>query len=130
MSDLHELKYPLSLVWGASLERGFVFKDTEGTPIDLTGYTAEVQIRERLDAEVPTLALSSVQATPAGSGLGIVPSEGKVWMRIAGDESDNLPGKTRPARLVWDIRLTPPGGEFPKTYFRGSDLIVYPASTR
>lgn len=130
MSDLHELNYPLEMIWGSSLERGFVFKDGSGDPIDLTGYTAEVHIRERIKSDEPLVSLSSESETDAGSGLEITADEGKVVLTITDQESDNLPGESRQERLVWDLKLTPANGDLSRVYFRESDFIVYPASTR
>lgn len=48
---------------GATLDRTFEYKDNAGAAINLTGYTARMQVRDKADATVAILDLKSTSGT-------------------------------------------------------------------
>ena len=53
---------------GATFTRTFTWNDSSGTPMNLTGYTARMQVRQRYVSTTPVLSLTSSPA--AGITLG------------------------------------------------------------
>lgn len=53
------ITYDLAIEQGAEFEKGFIWKDAAGTPIDLTGYTARMQIRPSVASETILLELTT-----------------------------------------------------------------------
>lgn len=126
---IHELQYPLYLIAGTSLKRGFVFKDGDEMPLNLTGYSAEVDIRKRVGDKDAIFKLTSEGETEKGSKLEITPEEGRIDIRLTPEESEDFTLINKDQHLVWDIRVTDPYGDA-VVYFRGSPFVVKPVSTR
>lgn len=55
----HPGKYNLYLYRGATFTRIITWKDENGTPIDLTGCTARLHMRDSIDATTPFLTLTT-----------------------------------------------------------------------
>ena len=85
--------------------------DPTYTPVDLTGYTARLQVREHDDDTSPLLATLDSQAV----GIVIDPSTGVITCTLA----DTLTGLIPAGRWVYDLRVQPPSGD-------GSYLISGP----
>lgn len=81
---------------GATLSKSFVWKDSNGDAIDLTGYTARMQIRENVSAST-----ALVSATTENSKIDIVDAEGKVTVTLSATETAGLTFKT----AVYDLEL-------------------------
>jgi len=56
---IHPAKYNLYLYRGATFSEHFTWKDENGTPIDLTGFTARMQLREQVESTEAFLNLTS-----------------------------------------------------------------------
>lgn len=93
--------YDFTIEQGATLILPFVWKDSAGVPINLTGYTARMQIRA---SKTSTAVLLS--ATTADNTLQITAADGKVTIV--------LPEATTAAitwrRGVYDLELVSAGG--------------------
>lgn len=68
----------LEVQQGATYRRSFVWKDSNGDPVDLTGYIARMQIRRRKSA--PVIEHS---ATTENGGITITPLEGRIDLLIS-----------------------------------------------
>jgi len=65
-------RYLLTIEQGATTDLLLEYKDSNGNPVDLTGYTASMQIRPSVDSS--TVYLSLTQATGSdGTGLNFTP---------------------------------------------------------
>ena len=60
-------QYTLNIYKGATLDITFTYKDSAGNPVNLTGYTARLQVRASVDAAAFLLELTT--ALVAGSGI-------------------------------------------------------------
>lgn len=61
-------RYPLLLEQGTTIDFEFQYQDSAGTPVDLSGYGARMQIRPSLASTTIYLTLSS-SLQPDGTGL-------------------------------------------------------------
>lgn len=68
-------KYSFLIEQGATLSFELQYKDSAGTPIDLTGYTARMQIRSSVDSTTTIASLTST-LTADGTGLNLNGSSG------------------------------------------------------
>jgi hypothetical protein len=68
-------KYNFIIEQGATTNFEFVYKDSSGNPIDLTGYTARMDLRATPGASTSYLTLSS-SLGPCGTGLNMSGSGG------------------------------------------------------
>lgn len=69
---------------GATYRHTLIWKDSLNAPINLTGCTAKLQVRETIDSASPLLELSTVNL-----GLVITPLLGKIELYIS-DEATTL----------------------------------------
>jgi len=68
-------RYSFTIEQGATLNFEIAYKDSEGTPVDLTGYQARMQIRPKPGSNITYLTLSS-SLGPCGTGLNMGGSSG------------------------------------------------------
>ena len=90
----------------------------DDTPIDLTGYSARLQVRQEYYSENPLLDLAS------GSGIYISGSAGVIEIYVDNNTTSNLP----PGSHVYDLELINPSNEEDRL-IEGS-WIVTPEVTR
>ncbi len=126
---LCELQYPLCMAVGGKLERGFRFKDKDKQIINLSGYEAIIQIREKLNNPIPMITLDSREVSPFGSTLEILPDEGTILMKIHNNETEEWIDISKEKGCFWDLRLIEPSGAA-TVYFRASPFTLQPVSTR
>lgn len=93
--------FTLVLEQGAQKDLVFALKDSNNNPIDLTSWTAKLQIRETFDSTNPLLTLTS----PA-SGLVINAGAGTITLSITAAQTTALTVE----RAVWDLLGTDAGG--------------------
>ena len=55
----HPAKHNLYVYRGATFSEAITWKDENATPIDLTGFTARMQMRETVESSTPFLALTT-----------------------------------------------------------------------
>jgi hypothetical protein len=63
-------RYPLYIEQGASLDFEVQYLDSAGNPVDLSGYSARMQIRPSTDSSTVYVTLSS-SLQPDGTGLNL-----------------------------------------------------------
>lgn len=103
--------------------QGSTFKRTltytlDNTPIDLSGYTARLQVREAYYSTEPLLSLAS------GSGITIGGSAGTIDILVSSSDTADLPSGTH----VYDLELINLSSEVDRL-IEGS-FIVTPEVTR
>jgi hypothetical protein len=86
---------------GVTTSKSFVWKDSEGTVIDLTGYSARMQIRASIDSTSTLLS-----ATNANGQLVITAAQGKVTLTLTATETAALDFSTG----VYDLELVSGAG--------------------
>ena len=93
--------YDLKIEKGATFQLTLTWKDEDGDPIDLTGFTARMQVRDRVDAE-ETL----VELTTANGRIALGGAAGTIALLIEAAVTEGLPGKAG----FYDLELVSAGG--------------------
>lgn len=84
-----------STVWcGATWSKTFTWA-IDGTPVNWTGYTAKLQVKEHLNSD-------SVVTLTSGSGITLGGSAGTVVVTI----SSTLTGAVTPGQYIYDLEVT------------------------
>lgn len=81
-------RYNINIEQGTDWELRFTWKDGEGTAIDLTGYTACMQVRAEHGAKAPVLEICDQELTGA-----------EVLLQFTAAQTGAI--KTDPKKLVW-----------------------------
>jgi hypothetical protein len=119
MSDVAD--YNLIIRRGRTLDKTFTWR-SGGALVDLSGYTAKLQIRSKVDD--PTVL---VELTDGGAANGITLGGVAGTVRIQRTRAQTLLYTF--SRAVYDLELLGPGGEPSKTFLEG-DVIVKPPVTQ
>jgi len=91
-------RYLLTIEQGATTDLLLQYKDSNGSPVDLSGYTASMQIRPSVDSNTTYLSITSVTASD-GTGLNLTPisasltlprTSGSIGLFISATTSSNL----------------------------------------
>lgn len=88
-------EYDLVLYQGATFSRRFVWKDAEGVPFDLTGWTAHMQVRSSASSPAVVLDLSTDNGRITITG-------GEIALYVSAAETNDL----RRGKFVYDLELT------------------------
>jgi hypothetical protein len=83
-------KYSFIIEQGSTFNRQIQYTDSNGSPVDLTGYNARMQIRQTYDSNVTIINLSSTSIGADGSGIVIDPSSGSISITISAASSSVL----------------------------------------
>lgn len=95
-------RYTLRAEQGADLDKPFTWNTSAGDPVDLTGYTAELQVRLKKDSASALVTMKSSDSTIVlGGVLGTI----KLVQTAAQTRLYTF------TSAVWDIELTAPGGK-------------------
>jgi hypothetical protein len=94
-------KLNLTIEQGTTFRRTLTWKDSVGNPVNLTGYTGKMQIREK-----PTDPVA-IQLDSTNGGVAFNGSQGQVLLYISAVNTTLLTLK----RYVYDLELTAPGGD-------------------
>ena len=86
---------------GVTTSKAFIWKDSAGDVIDLTGYSARMQIRESLASNSTLLS-----ATNANGQLVIAAADGKVTLTLTATETAALTFTSG----LYDLELVSSGG--------------------
>ena len=70
--------YNFEIEQGTSLIKSIVWKDSNGVVVNLTGYTARMQIRETVDSDAVLLELST-----DNGNITITPTQGKITLEFS-----------------------------------------------
>lgn len=92
-------RYNIDIDAGSDWSQEFLYQDPDGTPIDLTGGSAEMVIRRGIPGSPAALTLTS----PSG-GLTITPEDGSILVEITRAQSAALDG-----RYVYELHFTDAG---------------------
>ena len=88
--------YNFTLDQGSTWTLQVVYKDSNGVAVNLTGYTAEMQVRRKFDSDTPVLTLST-----SNGGITIVGATGTLNL-VATDEQAAI----TPGLYVYDLELS------------------------
>ena len=100
-------RYSFVIEQGATLNLELQYKDANGNPIDLTGYTGRMQLRPSVDSSTVYLSLTN-NLQPDGTGLNFSgssgtnpPTSGSIAIYISAPSSSALTFDT----AVYDLEL-------------------------
>jgi hypothetical protein len=111
--------YNLNIEQGATFTRTITWKDSTGAAVNLTGYTARMQIRERVDSATALVSLTQA------SGIALGGSAGTITLTITSALTDALPNMKKG---VYDLELVSSGGIV--TRLIQGEVVVSPQVTR
>lgn len=94
-------QYDFEIEQGTTVIKPFIWKDSTGAPVNLTGFTARMQVRATIGAVEPL-----VSATTENSKLQIIPEEGKVILVLSAEETAAFQWK----RGRYDLELVQDNG--------------------
>lgn len=112
----------------AAFTKSMTWRDSSGVAVNLTGYTGRMQVREKYGSDEPLLEL-----TTSNGGITLGGSAGTIALFAPADDLaaidvQNAPGTPPEKTLVYDLELTPAGGEPAKLLF--GTFVVRRAVTR
>lgn len=123
-------KYNITIWQGATFGLNIIANDSNGNPMNLTNYSARMQIRSSYDS---TTVVESL--TTANSEITITPAEGKLELELSAVRtaniavdlcnSDSKPPKTT---YVYDLELVDNANTVTKLIY--GDVVVYGEVTR
>lgn len=90
--------YNIKCPQGATYYKTFTIS-TSGSPMDLTGYTSAMQVREALDSASPLLSLTN------GSGITLGGTAGTIAVTITSAQSSAIAAGS----FVYDLEITSGG---------------------
>lgn len=94
--------YNFSIAQGTDSTVPFLLSDSTGTTIDLTGYTAAMQLRVQVNS------LQAVDTLTTENGrITITPTEGMISCVFPHEQTAQYPA----SNLVYDLEITSPGDE-------------------
>lgn len=103
-------RYPLYIEQGATTNFEIQYQDSNGNPVDLTGYNARMQIRPSTESNIVFLTLSS-SIQPDGTGLSMSgstpfkpPTSGSIGVFISACTSSMLTFN----EAVYDLEIYTP----------------------
>lgn len=91
--------YNILVDQGATYTLAVTYKDSSGTAINLTGYTAAMQLRYSYDSATAVLSLSS-----PSNGIVITGASGLVTITISANQTAALSADT----FLYDLEITSP----------------------
>lgn len=86
---------------GATFTRELTWSDENDQPINLTGYTARMQVRQSVKSTAVVLEL-----TTTNGRVVLYPASGKIVLSLTATETAALPAKS----CVYDLELVSAGG--------------------
>lgn len=121
MSDA--ANYWITVQAGEDYAEVFALQNDDGTPVNLTGYTARMQVRRTFKAATPALSLTS----PAG-GLVINGAAGTVTVSVSNSQTAALCVDNDRTQYVYDLEVESGGGLVTKV--SKGFFTVHPEATR
>lgn len=92
--------YNFTMDQGANWDLNVVYKDSDGNPINLSGYTAAMQLRQNYNSDSAELTL-----TTANGGITIVGAQGKLVLHATAAQTGSLDA----GFYVYDLEITSGG---------------------
>lgn len=93
--------YDILIEQGATFQRTFVWKDSNEDPVDITGYTARMQIRRKKSSTT-----AEHEATTENGGITLGDTAGTVAITIAATDTADFSF----SKGVYDLELVDPQG--------------------
>lgn len=94
--------YDTTIEQGATLSIAVTWKDSNSTPVNLTGYTARSQFRQTYESSSTVLSL-----TTENGGIALGGTAGTIQLTAS---ATTTAGLTAPANGVWDLELVSGAG--------------------
>lgn len=91
----------LTIEQGATFDDTWTWTDSNGDPVNLTGYTARAQVRSQVTSS------STVVSVTSGNGLTLGGVAGTIRMQLSAATTAAL---TAPFSGVWDLEVESSGG--------------------
>jgi len=113
-------EYTLRIEQGATLSLVATWKDSSGTAINLTGYTARLSVRTHHSSDTVLLSL-----TTANSGIALGGAAGTITVTATAVQTAAL---TAPVTGVYDLELVSSGGVVTRLIEGGA--VITPEVTR
>jgi len=88
--------YNFTMDQGSTWTLQIVYEDPNGTPINLTGYTAEMQVRRKFDSPAPVLTLAT-----GGQGIVITGGTGTIAITATDEQTEAIDA----GLYVYDLEL-------------------------
>lgn len=127
--DTENLRYNITMWQGSTFDLSVNVKSANNANIDLTGYSASMQIREAYDSANATASLTS-----SNNEISFDSANGIVTLELAASRTANitvdLSGSSRPPKniYVYDLELTDANNKTTKLLY--GDVVVYGEVTR
>ncbi len=92
-------RYDLHIDQGSTFTRTFIYKNSDGTPIDITGYTPSLMIRRSHNA-----AGEPIYDDTSAAGTLTIPTgtDGKIELTMTDEDTAAMPA---PTEAVWDLEI-------------------------
>lgn len=94
-------KYDITIEQGATFSLVLTWKDSQGNPIDLTGYTAKMDVRRSYSSSDTLLSL-----TTSNGGVSLGGISGQVIMHASATITESI----SPTSAIYDLELESPTG--------------------
>ena len=88
--------YNFTLDQGSTWTLQIVYQDPSGTPINLTGYNAQMKVRKKADSSAVVLSLAT-----GGQGIVITGAQGKLNLTATDEQTQVI----EPGLYVYDLEL-------------------------
>ena len=112
------IDYDISTEQGSSLSRVVTYNDASGNPVNLTGYTARMQVRPRASSGFAYLSLTS-----SSGGLTLGGTTGTITILVDGSVTSAIPA----GRYVYDLEVV--SGQYVDKVM-GGDFVLSAEVTR
>jgi len=113
-------RHNFTIEQGATFDELITYKDAAGNPVDLTGYTARMQIREKITDATP---VHSMDTTTGGITMGGTAGTIQLFISDADTAAMNMPKGG-----VYDLEIVSPTGKV--TRLLEGKVIFSPEVTR
>lgn len=107
-------EHDITIEQGATFQLNLVWRDASNTPIDLTGYTARMQVKRRYADTTPLLNFTTENGAITLGG-----TNGTVQVVGLATVTDDVPAKV----CVYDLELVSPTG-FVKRLVQGTAVVT------
>jgi hypothetical protein len=108
---------------GATIRKKIIWQDSTGTPIDLTGYTARMQVRTQKLASTITLDLTTVNG---GLIIGVPATNGEITIFV----DDTTTAALTPSVQVYDLEMVDAAGSGDVTRLIEGEVEIIQEVTR
>lgn len=111
--------YNITCEQGATFTRILTWKDSNGLPVNLSGYTARMHVRKDYESQIIVLEL-----TTENGRISIIPNIGRITLSV----DDTTTSQLVPSSYVYDLELVSSSGTV--TRLVEGAFVVKPEVTR